>query len=83
MTCIPLQLEYYAAGLRGFNEFMEYEFMESYCLVHNLFKLESMIGDAHRAAHVDFSVDFEAFICNLLNFSFLYIAVMKKLTHWV
>lgn len=65
MTCILLQLEYYTAGLRGFNEFTE-----SYCLVHNLFKLKSMAGDAHRAAHVDFSVDFEASICNLLNSSF-------------
>lgn len=78
MTCIPLPLEYYTAGLRGFNEFME-----SYWLVHNLFKLESMTGDAHRAAHVDFSLDFEASICNLLNCSFLYTAVLKKLMHWV
>lgn len=78
MTCIPLQLEYYTAGLRGFNEFMK-----SYCLVHNLFNLESMTGDAHRAAHVDFSVDVEGSICNLVNSSFLYTAVMKKLMHWV
>lgn len=39
-------------------------------VVHNLFKLKSMAGDAHRAAHVDFSVDFEDSICNLLNSSF-------------
>lgn len=48
--------------------------MASYCLVHNLFKLESMTVDACWAAQVDFFVDFEASICNLLNwgFSFVY-----------